>query len=57
MTDRPRDGAAASQMDFGTLLRAYRECGLLSQEQLGERSGLSARTIRDLERRARRPTG
>ncbi len=57
MTDRPRDGAAASQMDFGTLLRAYRECGLLSQEQLGERSGLSARTIRDLERRARRPRG
>jgi len=57
MTERPRDGAAASQMDFGTLLRAYREGGLLSQEQLGERSGLSARTIRDLERRVRRPRG
>jgi len=57
MTERPRDGAAASQMDFGTLLRAYREGGLLSQEQLGERSGLSARTIGDLERRVRRPRG
>jgi tetratricopeptide (TPR) repeat protein len=57
MAEPPGDGAATSRMDFGTLLRAYRECGLLSQEQLGERSGLSARTIRDLERGVRRPRG
>jgi tetratricopeptide (TPR) repeat protein/transcriptional regulator with XRE-family HTH domain len=41
---------------FGELLRAYRERLLLSQEQLAERSGLSTRTIRDLELgRVRRP--
>jgi tetratricopeptide (TPR) repeat protein/transcriptional regulator with XRE-family HTH domain len=57
MAERPGDGAAASQTNFGALLRAYRECGLLSQERLGERSGLSARTIRDLERGVRRPRG
>jgi hypothetical protein len=44
-------------MEFGALLRTYRERGLLSQEQLGERSGLSARTIGDLERAVRRPRG
>jgi tetratricopeptide (TPR) repeat protein/transcriptional regulator with XRE-family HTH domain len=55
MAKRPGDGAAASQTNFGALLRAYRECGLLSQERLGERSGLSARTIGDLERGLRRP--
>jgi tetratricopeptide (TPR) repeat protein/transcriptional regulator with XRE-family HTH domain len=57
MAKRPGDGAAASQTNFGALLRAHREFGLLSQEQLGERCGLSARTIRDLERRVRRPRG
>jgi tetratricopeptide (TPR) repeat protein/transcriptional regulator with XRE-family HTH domain len=57
MAERPGDYATAGYMHFGGLLRAYRERGLLSQERLGERSGLSARTIRDLERRARRPRG
>jgi tetratricopeptide (TPR) repeat protein/transcriptional regulator with XRE-family HTH domain len=55
MAERPGDDATAGYMHFGGLLRAYRERGLLSQEQLGERSGLSSRTIRGLERRARRP--
>jgi len=36
-------------VDFGGLLRACRKRGLLSQERLAERSGLSVRTIRDLE--------
>jgi tetratricopeptide (TPR) repeat protein len=57
MPERPGHGAAAGPMDFGALLRTYRERGLLSQEQLGERSGLSARTIGDLERAVRRPRG
>jgi tetratricopeptide (TPR) repeat protein/transcriptional regulator with XRE-family HTH domain len=39
------------------MLRAYRERGLLSQEQLAERSRVSARAIGDLERRVRRPRG
>jgi DNA-binding XRE family transcriptional regulator len=48
-------GPAAS---FGGLLRACRERALLSQEQLAERAGLSARTIRELEAgRVRRPRG
>ena len=48
-------GPAAS---FGGLLRACREHALLSQEQLAERAGLSARTIRELEAgRVRRPRG
>jgi tetratricopeptide (TPR) repeat protein/transcriptional regulator with XRE-family HTH domain len=56
MAQRPGDGAAASQVGFGELLRAYRERGMLSQERLAERSGLSARTIRDLEtRKVQRP--
>jgi len=57
MAERPGDGAAASQVGFGGLLRAHRQGRLLSQEQLGEWSGLSARTIRDIERRVRRPRG
>jgi tetratricopeptide (TPR) repeat protein/transcriptional regulator with XRE-family HTH domain len=35
---------------FGELLRSQRERALLTQEQLAERSGLNARTIRRLER-------
>ncbi|HEX6676580.1 MAG TPA: tetratricopeptide repeat protein [Actinomycetes bacterium] len=53
-------GGAASAGDdgFGGLLRAYRERGLLTQERLGQRSGLGVRTIRDLEAgRVRRPRG
>jgi transcriptional regulator with XRE-family HTH domain len=36
---------------FGTLLRRYRVAVGLSQEELAERAGLSARTVGDLERR------
>jgi tetratricopeptide (TPR) repeat protein/transcriptional regulator with XRE-family HTH domain len=35
---------------FGARLRAYRRSSMLSQEELAERSGLSVRAIRDLER-------
>jgi tetratricopeptide (TPR) repeat protein/transcriptional regulator with XRE-family HTH domain len=40
------------------LLRAFRERGLVSQERLAQQSGLSARTVRDIEAgRVRRPHG
>ena len=39
---------------FGARLRGYRIAAALSQEELAERSGLSARGISDLERGARR---
>src|SRR6266545_1663834 len=56
MAERPADTAAGDEVDFGGLLRARRERGFLSQERLAERSGLSARTIRDLETgKVRRP--
>jgi transcriptional regulator with XRE-family HTH domain len=35
---------------FGTLLRRYRQAAGLSQEELAERAGLSARTVGDLQR-------
>ena len=35
---------------FGTLLRRYRVAAGLSQEELAERAGVSARTVGDLER-------
>jgi tetratricopeptide (TPR) repeat protein/transcriptional regulator with XRE-family HTH domain len=58
MAEQPGDRAAGGEVGFGGLLRAYRERRLLSQERLAERSGLSARTIRDLEAgRVRRPRG
>jgi LuxR family transcriptional regulator, maltose regulon positive regulatory protein len=58
MAERRGDGAAASRVGFGGLLRAYRERRLLSQEQLAERSGLSVRAVRDVELgRVRRPRG
>ncbi len=58
MAEGPGDAALAAT-GFGGLLRACRERGLLSQERLAQRSGLSARsTIRDLEAgRVRRPRG
>jgi tetratricopeptide (TPR) repeat protein/transcriptional regulator with XRE-family HTH domain len=57
MAQRPGDSALAATA-FGGLLRAHRERELLSQERLAQRSGLSARTIRDLEAgRVRRPRG
>jgi tetratricopeptide (TPR) repeat protein/transcriptional regulator with XRE-family HTH domain len=58
MAERPGDRAAGGEVGFGGLLRAWRMRGLLSQERLAERSGLSARTIRDLETgKVRRPRG
>src|SRR5687768_17377983 len=46
------------QVIFGRLLRARRLGALLSQEQLAARAGVSARTIRELERgRVRQPRG
>jgi tetratricopeptide (TPR) repeat protein/transcriptional regulator with XRE-family HTH domain len=46
------------QVVFGRLLRAHRLRLLLTQEQLAERSGISPRAIRELERgRVRRPRG
>ena len=39
---------------FGELLRRYRQAAGLTQEHLGERAGLSARGISDLERGMRR---
>jgi tetratricopeptide (TPR) repeat protein/transcriptional regulator with XRE-family HTH domain len=54
MAEQPNSAAASRA--FGAMLRDYRERELLSQEQLAERSGLSARTIRYLERgKVRRP--
>ncbi|TDD25967.1 tetratricopeptide repeat protein [Nonomuraea diastatica] len=43
-----RDTAHAG-LTLGSLLRAWRERALLTQEQLAERTGLSVRTIRRLE--------
>jgi DNA-binding XRE family transcriptional regulator len=54
----PGVAAVGPAAGFGGLLRACRERALLSQEQLAERAGLSARTIRELEAgRVRRPRG
>jgi tetratricopeptide (TPR) repeat protein len=41
---------AGPAVEFGALLRRRRTEALLTQEQLAERTGLSVRTIRDLER-------
>ncbi|MFN8511107.1 MAG: helix-turn-helix domain-containing protein [Thermomicrobiales bacterium] len=45
--------AAPQQASFGALLRRFRLAAGLSQEELAERAGLSARGISDLERGAR----
>src|SRR5690349_15991593 len=43
-------------VDFGSLLRRYRQRALLTQDDLAARTGLSARTIRRLEtNQLRRP--
>jgi DNA-binding CsgD family transcriptional regulator/transcriptional regulator with XRE-family HTH domain len=49
IADRRGEEAQATYCGFGGLLRAYRERGLLTQERLADRSGLSVRTIRELE--------
>jgi transcriptional regulator with XRE-family HTH domain len=55
---QPSVAVMVPEVSFGGLLRAHRERALLSQEQLAERAGLSARTIRELEAgRVRRPRG
>lgn len=56
---RPSDsGDAAGWGSLAAMLRRHRKQALLSQEQLAERSGLSTRTIRDLEHgRTRSPHG
>src|SRR5919106_1792987 len=49
---------APSAVTFAALLRARRRHALLSQEQLAQRSGLNARTVRNLEQgRVRSPRG
>lgn len=58
MAEGPGDRTVAADAGFGGLLRAHRQRALLSQEQLAERSGVSTRTIRELEKgRVRRPQG
>ena len=42
--------AAQEPADFGRLLRRHRAASGLTQEELAERAGLSARGISDLER-------
>lgn len=46
--------AAVEIVTFATLLRHWRKAAGLTQEELAERAGLSARGINDLERGARR---
>src|SRR4051794_19856385 len=46
--------ATEQQPTFGALLRLFRTAAGVSQEELAERSGLSARAISDLERGVRR---
>jgi transcriptional regulator with XRE-family HTH domain len=48
----PREGRTAMSPDrsFGTLLRQFRQAAGLSQEQLAERAGLTAKAIGALER-------
>jgi transcriptional regulator with XRE-family HTH domain len=48
-----RNRAMGTHRGFGELLRQYRAAAGLSQEELTERSGQSARGIADLERGAR----
>jgi len=49
MAERSSQPPRAAPAGFGTQLRSHREWAGQSQEQLAERSGLSIRTIRNLE--------
>jgi tetratricopeptide (TPR) repeat protein/transcriptional regulator with XRE-family HTH domain len=49
---KQRTAGGNGSVRFGDLLRSLRERALLTQEQLAERSGLSVRTIRRMERGA-----
>ncbi|GAA2404694.1 hypothetical protein GCM10010191_10540 [Actinomadura vinacea] len=56
MSQLPKRLGDATNGEFSSLLRALRERACLTQEELSERSGLSVRTISDLERgRTARP--
>jgi predicted ATPase/DNA-binding XRE family transcriptional regulator len=50
MPEAPRDAENAGASAFGSLLKQHRRAAWLTQEDLAERSGLSVRTIRGLER-------
>src|SRR5829696_1815718 len=50
MPKTPRDAENAGATAFGSLLKQHRRAAWLTQEDLVERSGLSVRTIRGLER-------
>src|SRR3954468_17737896 len=45
-------GTGMTESDFGGLLRRYRVAAGLTQEELAERAGVSARGVSDLERGA-----
>jgi predicted ATPase/transcriptional regulator with XRE-family HTH domain len=53
LTIRLVTGRAMMETSFGDLLRQYRLAARLTQEELAERSGLSARGLSDLERGVR----
>jgi transcriptional regulator with XRE-family HTH domain len=55
VTTRAHTSGADGETDFGSALRAYRLAAGLSQRELAERAGLSARGIQNLERGVRRP--
>jgi DNA-binding XRE family transcriptional regulator len=48
-------GSEGPEADFASLLRLYRRRAGITQEQLGQLSGLSVRTIRNLELGQTRP--
>jgi predicted ATPase/DNA-binding XRE family transcriptional regulator len=50
MSDSPPTVSSTEPRPFGSLLRRYRRGAGLTQEQLAERAGVSARAISDLER-------
>jgi transcriptional regulator with XRE-family HTH domain len=49
----PAEGETRRAPSFGRLLKAFRSSAALTQEELAERSGLSADTVSALERGSR----